>query len=128
MLSGVTDVVVGAAVRPYVCPQPTAGTTVRLVCTSSSSLPGAGLTVEWCGPFLGFLHTARLVVLLDGIWHISRGGSVRCTGAGGAGLACFAVSGLLQEGPCSTRREADPSEGLTHRSTGLGICGMQQIS
>ena len=53
-----------AAVRPYVCPQPTTGATVRLVCTLSSPLPGAGLTVEWCGPCLGYLHTARLVVLL----------------------------------------------------------------
>ena len=38
-----------AAVRPNVCPQPIAGATVRLVCTLSSPLPGAGLTVESCG-------------------------------------------------------------------------------
>ena len=54
----------GATVRPDVCPQPTAGATVRLVCTLSSPLPGPGLTVEWCGASLGYLHTARLVVLL----------------------------------------------------------------
>ena len=61
----------GAAVRPDVCPQPTAGATVRLVCTLSSPLPGAGLTVEWCGPCLGYLHTARLVVLLR--WDLAKG-------------------------------------------------------
>ena len=52
----------GAAVRPDVCPQPTAGATVRLVCAFSSPLLGAGLTVEWCGPCLGYLHTARIAV------------------------------------------------------------------
>ena len=39
-----------ATVGPDVCPQPTVGATVRLVYTLSSSLPGVGLTVEWCGP------------------------------------------------------------------------------
>ena len=87
-----------AIVRPNVCPQPTAGATFRLVCTLSSPLPGAVLTVEWCGPCLG--------CCFDGIWHISQGGSRRCTGAGGAGSARFAVGGPLQEGPCSTGREA----------------------
>ena len=42
--------------------------------------------------------------------HISWGGSARCTGVGGTGLACFAVSGPLWEGPCSTGREVGPSE------------------
>ena len=60
-----------AAVRPDVCPQPTTGTTVRLVCTLSCPLPGAGLTVKWCGPCLGYLLTARLVVLLQ--WHLAKG-------------------------------------------------------
>ena len=65
----------GAAVRPDFCPQPTAGATVRLVCTLSSSLPRAELTVEWCGPCLGGLHTARLVVLLAGA--LAKGVSAR---------------------------------------------------
>ena len=55
----------GDAVRLNVCPQPTTGATVRLVCTLPSPLPGAGLTVEWCDPCLGYLHTASLVVLLQ---------------------------------------------------------------
>ena len=57
--------------------------------------------------------------------RISRGGSARCTGAGGAGSACFALAGLLREGPCCTRREADPWEGWNHRSAALGICAVQ---
>ena len=61
----------------------------------------------------------------DGIWRISRGGSARCTGAGGAGLARFAIGSPLREGPCSTRREADPLEGWIHRSTVLGVCEVQ---
>ena len=44
----------------------------------------------------------------DGIWPRAYypGGSARCTGVGGAGLACFAVGGPLWEGPRSTGREA----------------------
>ena len=60
-----------AAVRPDVCPQPTAGTTIRQVCTLSSPVPGAELTVELCGSCLGYLHTARLVVLLR--LHLAKG-------------------------------------------------------
>ena len=59
----------GAAVRPDVCPQPTAAATVRLVCTLSSPLPGAGLPVG--GPCLSHLHTDRLVVLLR--WDLAKG-------------------------------------------------------
>ena len=117
--------VVGAAVRPYVCPQPTAGTTVRLVCTLSSPLPGVGLTVEWCGLCLGYLHTASLWCCFDGIWHISWGGSARCTGAGGAGLAHFAIGGPLRDRPCSTGWDDNPLEGWIHRSTALGVCVVQ---
>ena len=72
---------------------------------------------------LGYLHTARLVVL--GIWRISCGGSARCTGAGGAGSARFSFGDLLQEGPCSTGREPDPPEGWICRSTALGVCSLQ---
>ena len=118
----------GAAVTPDVCPQPTAGATVRLVCTLSSPLPGARLTVEWCGPCLGYLHTAKLVCCFDGIWRISQGGSTRCTGAGGADSAHFAFGGPLREGPCGTGREADPLEEWIHRSTALGVCVVQASS
>ena len=44
----------------------------------------------------------------SGQGRISRGGSTRCTGVGGTGLAHFAIGGPLREVPCSTRREADP--------------------
>ena len=60
-----------AAVRLDVCPQPTTGAAVRLVCTVSSPLPGAGLTMEWCAPCGGYLHTASLVVLL--LWDLAKG-------------------------------------------------------
>ena len=106
----------GATVRPDVCPQPTAGTTIRLVFTLSSPVPGAGLTVELCGSFLGYLHTARLVVLLQG------------AGVLGAGLVHFVVGGPLWEGPCSTGREADPLEGWIHRSTVLSVCTVEANS
>ena len=55
----------------------------------------------------------------------ARGGSARCTGAGGADLVHFAIGGPLWEGPCSTGREADQSEGWIHRSTALGVCAVQ---
>ena len=106
----------GAAVRPALRPQPTSGATVRLVCAFSSPVIRAGFTVGWCGPCLGYGHTARLVVL--GIWHISWGGSARCTGVGGVGSALFSFSDLLWEGPCGTGRELDPLlEGWICRST-----------
>ena len=56
----------GAAVRPDVFPQPTAGATVRLVCDFSSPLLGVGFTLG-CVASLGYLHTARLVVLGSGV-------------------------------------------------------------
>ena len=115
----------GAAVRPDVCPQPTAGATVRLVCAFSPPLLGRDSL--WGGVArLGYLHTARLVVL--GIWRIRWGGSARCTGAGGAGSAPFSFRDPLWEGPCSTRRESDPPEGWIHRSTALGVCVVQASS
>ena len=46
---------------------------------------------------LGYLHTAKLVVL--GIWSISWGRLARCTGVGGAGSARFSFGDPLQEGP-----------------------------
>ena len=72
--------------------------------------------VVW--PLSGLLCTLPgLWCCFDGIWHISWGGFARCTVAGGAVLARFAVGGPLREGPCSTRREAEPSEGWIHRSS-----------
>ena len=64
----------------------------------------------------------------SGQGRISSGGSATCTGLGGAGLASFALSGLLWEGPCSTGREADLLEGSIHRSTALGGCTVQASS
>ena len=119
----------GAAVRHDICPPPT-----------------AGATLDWCVPYLplsqgqdslwsGLAPVWATCTLpgfwccFDGIWHISQGGSARCTGVGGVGLACFAVSGPLRDGHCSTWREvADPSEGWIHRSTVLGVCVVQASS
>ena len=108
----------------------------------SALSPPLGPQSDWCVPYLPLsqgqdslwsgvapVHATctlpGLWCCFDGIWHISWGGS-GCTGAGGAGLARFAVSGPLREGPCSTRgRQADLSEGWIHRSTALGICTVQ---
>ena len=97
----------------------------------------AGLQSDWCVPSLPLSQgqdslwsgvapvwaTCTLPGLwccFDGIWHISWGGSTRCTGAGGAGLAHFAISGPLREGPCSTRREADPVRGMDPQKHSIG--------
>ena len=119
----------GATVRPNVCPQPT-----------------LGLQSDWCVPYLPLSQeqdslwsgvasvwaTCTLPGLwccFDGIWRVIQGGSARCTGAGGAGSAGFAFcGGLLREGPCGTGREADLLEGWIHRSTALGVCGVQTSS
>ena len=61
----------GATVRPDVCSKPTTGATVRLVCTLSSPLPGAGLTVEWCGPVWATCTLPGLWCCFYGIWHIN---------------------------------------------------------
>ena len=104
--------------------------------------PPLGPHSDWCVPYLPLswgqyslwsgvapvwatCTMPGLWCCFDGIWCISRGGSTRCTGAGGAGLACFAVGGPLWEGPCSARREAGPWEGWIYRSTALGVCAMQ---
>ena len=87
--------------------------------------------LQWCGPCLGYLHTSRFVGAVSmgsGQGHIRQGGSARSTGTRGARLACFAISGPLQEGPCSTRREADLSEGWIHRRTTLDVCAVQASS
>ena len=99
----------GDAVRPDICPQPTAGATVRLVCTLSSPLSGAELTVEWCGPCLGCLHTARIVVL--GFWRISWGGSARCTWVGGVGSARLSFGDPLWVGPLLRQEGVRPTAG-----------------
>ena len=108
----------------------------------SAPSPVLGPQSVWCVPYLPLSQredslwsgvapvwaTCTLPGLwccFDGIWHISQGGSAWCTAVGGAGLACFAAGGPLREGPCSTRREADPSEGWIHRSTAFGVCTVQ---
>ena len=113
--------------RPDVCPQPTAGATVRLVCAFSSPLLGAGFTVGWCGPS-GLLAHCQACGIRLGIWCISWGGSARCTGVGGAGSARFSFGEPLWEGPCGTRRESDLPEGWIRRSTALGVCAVQASS
>ena len=107
--------------------------------------PPLGPQSDWCLPYLPLSQgqdslrsgvapvwaTCTLPGLwccFDGMWRISRGGSARCTGAGGADSACFALGGPLRGGPCSPGREADPSEGWIHRSTVLGVCAMQARS
>ena len=107
--------------------------------------PPLGPQSDWCVPYLPLSQgqhslwsgvaliwatctLAGLWCFFDGIWHISWGGSARCTGVGGAGLAHFAAGGPLREGPCSTGREADPLEGWIHRSTALGVCPVQASS
>ena len=107
--------------------------------------PPLGPQSDWCVPYLPLSQgqnslwsgvapvwaTCTLPGLwccFDGIWHISWGGSTRCTGAGRAGLARFAFSGPLRDGPCGTGREANLSEGWIPRSTALGICVVQASS
>ena len=111
----------------------------------SATSPPLGPQSDWCVPYLPlswgqdslwsgaapFWATCTLPGLwccLDGIWRISRGGSVRCTVVGGAGSASFAFSGPLWEGSCGTGKEADLSEGWIHRSTALGVCAVQASS
>ena len=111
----------------------------------SAPSPPLGPQSDWCLPYLPLSQgqyslwsgvapvwaTCTLPALccwFDGIWCISWGGSSTCTGAGGAGLAPFAMGGPLWEGSCSTGKEAGPSEGWIHRSTALGICTAQASS
>ena len=108
----------------------------------SVSSPPLGPHSDWCVPYLplsqgqdslwsgvapvwAICTLPDLWCFFDGIWHISQGGSARCTGAGGAGFDSCAMGGPLQEGPCSTRRGADPLEGWIHKSTELGVCTVQ---
>ena len=105
----------GAVVRPDVCPQPTAGATVRLVCTLSSPLPGAGLAVEWCGPCLGCLHTARLVVLLR--WDLANGVLARVDLQGAQGREGQVQLTLPSAVPYG-RGPAAPGGRLTHQKVG----------
>ena len=110
----------------------------------SAPSPPLGPQSDWCVPYLPLsqgqdslwsgvapvLATCTLLGLwccFNGIWCISWGGSARCTGAGGAGLARFAIGGPLWEGPCSRGWEAGLSEGWIHRSTALGICMVPRL-
>ena len=108
----------------------------------SAPSPPLGPQSDWCVPYLPLSEgqdslwsglapvwaTCTLPGLwccFSGIWRISRAGSARCTGAGGAGSARFAFGGLLREGLCGTGREADPSEGWVH-SVGC-LCGASKF-
>ena len=114
MLSEVTCIGGWGYSQTQCLPQPTAGATDRLVCTLSSPLPGAGLTVEWCGSCMGPSTRPGLLCCFYGIWRISRGGSARCTGVGGEGLACFAVSG-----PCG-KKAGRPVAGMDPQKHSVG--------
>ena len=97
----------GAAVRRCLSPAHSCGhsqTGVYLIFPS----PGGRTPSLWSGvaPVWATCTLPGLWCCFDGIWLISRGGSARCTEAGGAGSAHFAVGGPLWEGPCSTGREA----------------------
>ena len=103
--------------------------------------PPLGPQSDWCVPYLPLCQGQ------DSLWNgvtpvwatctlpgcsaalmgsgVSRGVSEMCTGARGAGLAHFAIGGPLREGPCSTRREADLSEGWIHTSPVVGICEVE---
>ena len=82
-----------------------------------------GRTQLWSGvaPVWTTCTLPGLLCCFHGIWRISQGGSTRCTGAGGAGLAHCAITSPMQESPCRTGREAEPSVGWIHRSTTLGV-------
>ena len=74
---------------------------------------------------LGYLHTARLVVL--GIWRISWGGSAKYTGAGGVGSARFSFRDPLWEGPCGTGRESDPLRDGSAEAQRWVFAGCKQV-
>ena len=76
--------------------------------------------MEWCGPSLGYLHTARLVVVPMGSGILAGVDPQGAQGREGHS-ARFAFGGLLREGPCGTGMEADLWEGWIHRSTALGV-------
>ena len=118
----------GVTVTPDVCPQLTPGATVRLVCTLSSPLPWQDSLWSGVAPVWATCTLPGLWCCFYGIWHIRWGRSARCTGARGAVSAHFAFGGLLQQGPCGTRREADPLEAWICRSTVLGVCVVQASS
>ena len=104
----------------------------------SAPSPPLGPQSDWCVPSLPLSQgqdslwsgvapvwaTCTLPGLwccFDGVWRISRGGSARCTGAGGVGLACLAVGGSLREGPCGTGREASrPVGGMDPQKHSVG--------
>ena len=85
----------GTAVRPHVCPQPTAAATVRLVCTLYSPPPGQDSLLSGVAPVWATCTLPSLWYCFNGIWCISQGGSTRCTGEGGQ--AQFALPWVV---PC----------------------------
>ena len=119
----------GATVKPDVCPKPMRGpqTGVYLILPSPRGRNHWGVVWPLSG-LLGHCQACGAALMGSGQGHIRRGGSTKCTGAGGTGLARFVLSGPLKEGPCNTGREAGPSVGWIHRSIALGICWVQASS
>ena len=88
----------GATVRPDIFPQPTARasqTGVYLLSQGQVSL-WSGVAPVWATCIL-----PGLWCWFDGVWRISWGGLVRCTGSGGGGSARFSFSDPLWEGPAA---------------------------
>ena len=75
--------------------------------------------MEWCGPCLGYLHTARLVVLLQ--WDLVKVVLARVDPQGAQGWEGQAQLALLWLVPCSTGSEANLWEEWIHSGTALGI-------
>ena len=117
-----------AAVRPDVCPQTTAGATVRLVCTLSSPLPGqdslwSGMAPVWATCTRQVCGSASM-----GSGVLAGVDLQGARGWEGQTQLTFAFGGPLWEGPCRTRREADLLERWIHKSTALGVCAVQASS
>ena len=88
--------------------------------------------MEWCGPCLGCLHAARLVVPLR--WDLAKGILARVDPQGAQGQEGQAQLALPWVVPCGRGptalggREAGLWEGWIHRSTALGVCAEQASS
>ena len=91
-------------------------TGVSLIFPSPRSRTHCGLVWPLAG-LHGHCQTCGATTMGSGPGCISRGGSTRCTGVGGADVAYFAISGPLWEGLCNTGRDAGLLEGWIHRST-----------
>ena len=64
----------------------------------------------------------------DGIWHISQGGSTKCTGAEEQAQLILPSVVPCGRGPAALGGRLTRSEGWIYRSTTLGVCAMQASS